>query len=230
MLKSFLSTLLMLVGCSLVLSGCAVKDEKPADPGQAELSRISCIGVLPAAAPVLDTGKTEDDKDVKSVRRGVEVMDEILSRTLGGRDKIRFVGIEELASLQMSGGENPLTFARLVGESIGCNAVLETTVKRYDQRVGGRYSVESPASVAFDMRLISLESGSILWSAKFDEVQKSVMENILEWGKANTRGFVWITAEELMREGIREKFADSPYFSSEGEMAPQAGDSSGGSR
>ena len=61
-----------------------------------------------------------------------------------------------------------------------------------------------------------IETGFVLWSAKFDEVQKSVMENILEWDKASTRGFVWVTAEELMQEGVKRKLADSSYFNSEG--------------
>jgi hypothetical protein len=229
MLKSFLYTVLIVAGCSFVFSGCAVKDEGPDDPGQAELSRINCIGVLPAT-PVVKAEMAEDDAEVKRIRRGVEVMDKILSRELGGKEKIRFVSIEQVAALQISGGESPLTFDRLVGESIGCDAVLESTVSHFGQRVGGRYSVESPASVAFAMRLISLETGAVLWSAKFDEVQKSVMENILEWKKAGARGFVWITAEELMREGIREKLAYSPYFNPEGEMTPPAGSASGDSR
>jgi hypothetical protein len=152
----------------------------------------------------------------KNARRGVQVMNEMLSQELGGRNNIRFVGIDQIASLELTGGENSLTLARMVGKNINCNAVLESTVKRFTERVGGRYSIESPASVAFEMRLISIENGSILWSAKFDEVQKSVMENILEWNKAKIRRFVWITAEELMQEGISGKLADSPYFSSEG--------------
>ena len=43
------------------------------------------------------------------------------------------------------------------------------------------------------------------------------MENLLEWNKANTRGFVWITAEELMREGVKGKLAASPYFGPAGQ-------------
>jgi len=128
----------------------------------------------------------------------------------------------------MTGGESTLILASMVGKSINCNAVLESTVKRYAERIGGRYSVESPASVAFEMRLISLDTSSVLWSAKFDEVQKSVMENILEWKKANTRKFTWITAEELMQEGVKGKLTDSPFFYSPGNMeqeAPSAEDS-----
>ena len=73
-------------------------------------------------------------------------------------------------------------------------------------------TAEEPASVAFEMKLIGIDTGVVLWSAKYDEVQKSALENLYDWGKSRSRGFTWITAEELMKEGIQEKFGVSPYF------------------
>lgn len=211
-MKVFQCAGIVLASCSFLLFGCGVKDDGPVDPGPSQLSRISCIGVLPAASLIEGQVAPVYFPEKEDSRRGIEVMNEILSKELGGKDKIRFVGLDQITSLELTGGENSLAFATQIGRNINCNAVLESTVKRFTQRDGGRYSVEAPASVAFEMRLIFIDDQSILWSAQFDEVQKSVMENLLEWGKANTRGFVWITAEELMREGVREKFADSPYF------------------
>ncbi len=216
MLKLFRCTLLVFISCSFILSGCGSKSGGPVEESQSGFPQISCIGILPAAFVEKDQMVSVYVPKEESSRRGVQVMNEILSEQLGGKDKIRFVGIDQLASLELSGGEDTLEIARLVGGNINCNTVLESTVKRFSQRVGGRYSVESPASVNFEMRLISIETGSVLWSAKFDEVQKSVMENLLEWNTASTRGFVWVTAEELMREGVKRKFAGSSYFNSEG--------------
>lgn len=216
MLKLFRCILGVFVICGFMLSGCGGKVEGPIDDGQALLPQISCIGILPAAFVTDEQIVPVYAPNEKSSQLGVQVMNEILSKELGGKNKIRFVGMDQLNSLQLSGGENALEIARLVGKGINCDAVLESTVNRFSQRVGGRYSVESPASVGFEMRLISIETGVILWSAKFDEVQKSVMENILEWNKASDRGFVWVTAEELMQEGVRRKLADSSYFNSEG--------------
>lgn len=216
MLKLFRCTLVVFVVCNFMLSGCGGKVGEATGDGQVLSPQVSCIAVLPAAFVASEQVVPVYVPEEKSSRQGVQVMNEILSKELGGKSKIRFVAMDQLDSLQLSGGEDALEIARLVGKSINCNAVLESTVKRFSQRVGGRYSVESPASVGFEMRLISIETGLILWSAKFDEVQKSVMENILEWNKASTRGFVWVTAEELMQEGGRRKLADSPYFNSEG--------------
>ena len=215
MLNVFRCAVLVLAGCSFMLAGCGVKGDVQVDTDHSQLSRINCIGVLPASSMIEGQIPIYVPEE-KNSRLGIEVMNEILSEQLGGKDKIRFVGLDQVSSLELTGGESSLELATMVGKNIDCNAILESTVKRFTQRVGGRYSVESPASVAFEMTLISIEDGSILWSAKFDEVQKSVMENLLEWKKANTRGFVWVTAEELMQEGVRGKLAGSPYFNPEG--------------
>lgn len=172
---------------------------------------VTCIGVMPAAAmPGQPEEMTEQKKE--DLQRGVQIMDLILARELGGIRNIRFVDRDQITGLQMTGGESYLEMARLVGKSINCSAVLETQVQDYTARIGGRYTAESPASAAFAMRLIDIESGAVLWSAKFDETQKSVMENLYELSKARSRKFTWVTAEEMMTEGVRGKFADSPYF------------------
>lgn len=206
---------LAFAGCVFFLAGCGGKTAGTVDEGPARKAEVNCIGVMSAAflpeGQVAPVYMPED----KNGRHSVQVMNEILSRELGGKNKIRFVTIDQLGSLNLAGGEDALEIARLVGESIKCEAVLETVVTRFRQRDGGRYSVAAPAAAGFDMRLIALEGGEVLWSARFDESQKPVMENLLEWKKANTRGFVWLTAEELMQEGVAVKLADSPYFASE---------------
>jgi len=211
-LKAFQGAVLVLVCCSFVLFGCGVKEGEKSEPESARLSRVSCIGVLPIASMGEGESVPLYIPQKKNSRHAIQVMTEILSQELGGKNGIRFVDIEQIDALNMTGGESSLDIDRMVGKRINCNAILETTVNRFTERVGGRYSVESPASVAFEMRLISLEDGAVIWSAKFDETQKSVMENILEWKKANARGFVWLSAEELMREGIKGKLADSPFL------------------
>ena len=212
-MRTFYSIILVFICCSSLLFGCGGKVQEIAEVAPSQPAQINCIAVLPVASVVHGQAVPIYLPKGGSERQGVQAMNEILSDELGGKDKIRFFGIDQVDSLTLTGGENQLTLARMVGEKMNCNGVLESTVRRFKERVGGRYSIETPASVAFAMRLISIDSGRVVWSAKFDESQKSVMENILEWNKANTRGFTWITAEELMREGIKSKFASSPYFS-----------------
>lgn len=206
--------LILAVSCFIFLAGCGDKKERQTvEIPETQLAQIDCIAVLPAVPLVREQAGTPEDPEMQeSLVRGTGVMNTILSQELGGKNNIRFVSGEHVASMQLSGGESFLELARKIGRDMNCNAVLENQVLGFKERDGGRYSVESPAAVAFKMRLVDLDSGSVLWSAWYDEVQKSVMENLLELGKANKRGFVWITAEELMREGIRSKLDDSPYF------------------
>ena len=74
------------------------------------------------------------------------------------------------------------------------------------------YGVKEPAAVTFDYRLYEVNEGKVLCHGRFDERQQSVMENLLTLGKASSRGFSWITAEQLMREGLKERLDQCGYF------------------
>ena len=99
-----------------------------------------------------------------------------------------------------------------VGSELKCAAVLMTTLTDYRQRLGGAYGAERPASVTFTMRLISTRDGRVLWHSMFKETQQSLMSNLLSFGKAESRGFKWITVEELVRHGINETLEKCPYL------------------
>ena len=38
------------------------------------------------------------------------------------------------------------------------------------------------------------------------------MENLLNLNKASSRGFSWVTAEVLMREGLKDRLSQCSYF------------------
>jgi hypothetical protein len=46
--------------------------------------------------------------------------------------------------------------------------------------------------------------GDIIWSARFDETQKSLSENIFAIGDISRRGVRWLSAEQLTREGVKK--------------------------
>lgn len=97
-----------------------------------------------------------------------------------------------------------------IGEEMGTDAVLYGRVFRYEERIGRWYSVERPASVAFDLHLISTRNGEILWKGRFDETQLSLTENLLNISAYLKRGFRWVTADELAREGIENVIKTLP--------------------
>lgn len=219
---------MMLFFCGVVLcaAGCGLIKTDADEQALAAGEQVNCIGILPVASAQVAQGPAGEMK-AKSLRQGAEAMDSLLRQELQGQEQVRFVGPDLIAGLALTGGESSLVLARMVGERIGCNAVLETTVSRFDERAGGKYSVEKPAAVAFAFRLFAVDSGALLWSATFDEAQKSVMENLYAWNKAKSRGFSWVTAKGLMLEGIRAKLDNSPYFKNMAKSAPVQGDPAG---
>ncbi len=99
-----------------------------------------------------------------------------------------------------------------IGEKSGADAVLYGRIFRYEERVGKTYSVQSPASVAFDLHLVRTSDGAIIWKERFDEAQTSLMENILKLPSHLKRGFKWLTVDELAREGMDEVMNSFPYL------------------
>ena len=93
---------------------------------------------------------------------------------------------------------------RRIGELVYADAIITGRVLRYRERIGGDIGVKSPASVAFVLDLIDVQRGDIAWSGRFDETQKSLTENIFSLGDARERGFKWLTAEQLMQDGVRK--------------------------
>ncbi|WP_456386646.1 hypothetical protein [Desulfolithobacter sp.] len=212
-MKSGFSLLVVaLLALILVLAGCGAPKSVPTG-GDTLVSdyQIRCITVLPARKP------QSPDKDMSpeaaaEMARGVSVLDQLLREHLAGCCDVRFVSGHQLAGLGegLEAGEQALVSE--AGKRFGCNAVLEVFLERYQERVGGEYAVQQPASVAFSYRLVGVDSGEVLCRGTFDEVQQSVAENIFAFGKARQRGFTWVTAGELLREGLREKFSGCSYL------------------
>lgn len=106
----------------------------------------------------------------------------------------------------MSGAQNgPAEYLNLyikAGKRAGADAVLIGHIFRFQERQGNRASVISPASVAFDLHLIDVDSGKIIWTANFDQTQHPLSDNLLELGSFINRGASWVTAEELAQGGL----------------------------
>jgi len=92
--------------------------------------------------------------------------------------------------------------AAALGKAVGATAVLCGTVTRYHQRQGSAYGVTRPASVAFDMQLVSAGSGKVLWTGSFDETQEPLASNLLNWWQFWEAGPRWMTVEELAHLGV----------------------------
>jgi hypothetical protein len=90
------------------------------------------------------------------------------------------------------------------GQALKADAVLAVYIYRFRERIGTSYAVKSPASVAFDMHLIRVADGRVLWSGQFNETQKSLSENFLSLGTFFKRKASWVTAREMAQAGLED--------------------------
>jgi hypothetical protein len=56
--------------------------------------------------------------------------------------------------------------------------------------------------VAFDLHLVRVKDGTIVWRGSFDKTQSSLMENVFQFSSFFSGGGKWITAKELAEEGL----------------------------
>ena len=178
---------------------------------QKSLVPLSCIVVLPAGTSV-DQDETIGYGKAQSLIKGAEYATDVMQGVLQGNPKVHLLSSNQLGSLVpgISGGISGTVAA--LGQKLNCDGVLLTTVRQYRQREGTEYSADSPASVDFFMELRHSTDGNILWSADYREEQESFMSNIFSFSKAKKRGFKWVTAEQLMEQGIKERLDDCPYL------------------
>jgi len=123
-------------------------------------------------------------------------------------------GSVDLLSGMMTGPDNAaaayLNLYVQAGKRAGADAVLIGHIFRFVERKGNRASVESPASVAYDLHLIRVDGGDIIWTGHFDQTQRPLSENLLELGSFIKRGASWVTAEELAQGGLEDMMRRFP--------------------
>ena len=199
-----------------LLSSCSNKNKPTA--ADTPPTPVLRIAVLPTA-----TALTSDSRSIvyrqsmsqmeeQGVKAGATVLDMLLTDALSKRANMKLVGSQEMDAIVGSFTGNQVEAARQVGQKTGADAVLITRVQRYNERHGSTYAADNPASVAFSMHLIDTASGRVLCAAAFDETQQSLTDNLFSFAKVIKRGFRWMTAEDLAREGVNKKLQSCAYL------------------
>ena len=198
----------------IILSGCMAKEIAP-ESGY-NFSGIEKILVLPfkdittiygenssVRCPVCGsffiTGRVSVD--------AVEILTNSLISNLKKRKKYKIV-ILSIVDEEQTFSERKLIVKK--GREYNADAVIAGYIYRYKERIGKRYSIESPASVAFGIHLLSTKNGSIIWSGHFDETQRSLSENLFKLKKFIKRKASWITADEMAISGFEEILGTFP--------------------
>ncbi len=143
------------------------------------------------------------------------VVESLFLEKLGENREIEVIPVDrtkdlyrQLATESISTREADLI--RRLGKELNADAIVVGYVYRYNERKGTAYAVEKPASVAFEIQLVDTREGARKWRAIFDETQRSLMENLLQF-----RFFVkgkgqWVTAKELAEEGVEQIMQSFP--------------------
>ena len=105
---------------------------------------------------------------------------------------------------------SPIEVLQEVGNTFKADAVLTGYIYRWREREGTDYAVNRPASVAFDLHLISPAEGTTLWKAKFDETQRSLLENVFDVSTFFESKGKWLTVEKLAMLGLQKMLAEMP--------------------
>lgn len=95
-----------------------------------------------------------------------------------------------------------------VGHDLSVDGVLYGMVERYREREGLDYAAAEPASVAFTLKFVDLNTKQVIWSAKFAKSQKALSQNIFELANFVQHKARWVRAHEIANEGVQEAVAN----------------------
>ncbi|MGE5839302.1 MAG: hypothetical protein ACM34H_05160 [Deltaproteobacteria bacterium] len=207
--------LLLLGGPSCRLQQVAQEDKA----GVPRLNTVVCAGFRPGLSPSQIPGLVRSPISgavfaAEPVPEGIaEKISDLLFEKLAKDSRVNWVSPREAAAAfsQLASSKPTLTDREIyvqIGKSLSAEAVLGGHVYRWHEREGTDYSANRPASVAFDLYLMSAADGMIWWKARFDKSQVSLTENLLDlktFLKAKGR---WMTADELAEIGLAE-FAET---------------------
>jgi hypothetical protein len=144
---------------------------------------------------------------------GERFMTKTLRRLLRAEPDIQWVAAQapEIAT-QPQSGSRPVLIRLLqsLGHRHRADGVLIGYLYAFRERKGGALGAESPAYVAFEVVLVSVESGRLLWQPKFSETQEPLNQNLFELGKFIQRKGRWVTAREMATQALKEMLQTYP--------------------
>ena len=217
LIKIFLLTvILFLPGCR---TNVVVKENVPLPLGTKKIlifpfKNMSAVygenvnSRCPICGKVFMTGKVAEDAD--------NMLTEQLFVLLKDRKDIKLIPASQsqgVVSDLLSDDKKKLSEQDLLletGRALDADAVLAGHIFRFRERIGTRYSVDLPASVAFGIHLIRVEDGRLLWDGHFDETQRPLSKNLFQLGSFLRRKARWVTANEMAVSGLKDILKNFP--------------------
>ena len=196
--------LLFMIGCSF-----APVNLESRHATDLETRRVRRIAVLtPSAttpAPVQKIPFSNPPEPRTSEREAPETLARLIHSAMAALPNWQIVSENEVREVgQALPEDGEASRMKRLGEMVYADAVITGRVQRYRERVGDQWGAKSPAAVTFTLDLIDVRRGDVIWSARFDETQKSLSENIFALGDISERGVRWLSADELAQEGVKK--------------------------
>lgn len=202
-------TFILLLAVAVLLSACARPSlvhgtDHPGLNKQPPIQRIAVVPFTLSERLSLDRNATAS----------ADLLAHHTAEALSERGK-QVVSPSDVARAMMAAGMDPAApalgpLAELVAREFGADAMVTGRVHRWRDREGAAAAASKPASVGFELTLRAAPGGQKLWSAVFDETQKSAGENVLVTSQYPGRGTRWLTAEELGRWGTSQVVGKAP--------------------
>jgi hypothetical protein len=154
----------------------------------------------PLSGKVFQAGKVESGAE--------EILNGRLREILKDRPQVSFISSRQFQETQSglmteSGKEaNERLLLIETARKMGADAVLAGHIYRFKDRVGGKYSVESSATTAFDLHFLRVSDGRVTWSNHFDETQKALTDDLFQIKSFMDRDGQWITSEQMGVAGL----------------------------
>jgi TolB-like protein len=170
--------------------------------------KIKRIAVLPPHAETTERKVSALGSPAGEVKvpekEATETLARLIYMAMAPMPNWQIVAESEVREANPSGAANETARLRRIGEMVYADAVVTGRVLRFRERIGDEWGAKSPASVAFVLELWDVKRGDMVWSARFDETQKPLSENIFAIGDISQRGVRWLTAEQLTYDGVKK--------------------------
>ncbi|MDL2285440.1 hypothetical protein LJB93_01695 [Desulfovibrio sp. OttesenSCG-928-F07] len=89
-----------------------------------------------------------------------------------------------------------------IGTAMGVDLLVVPQIQQWQERTGSDFGAERPAAVVMDFFLLDIRNKSLVYRCRYDELQRPLLENLLELDKFIDRGGKWVTAQRLAQEGM----------------------------
>ena len=196
---------------SLLLNSCSTV---PPENKVEKLVPLKTITVLPVAT-VVDDRVPLDRTQKEQLLEGKDALNKLIAEYFAGHELVKFISEEQIGGMEIDFSLCPtyIDRSRAICLNIGSDAGLVVRLHRYREREGTNIGVAEPASVFFEYKLIEVKTGNALCWGRFDETQKPLLDDVFSiFDKTKKRGVKWITAKELAKEGIEDKFNNCQYL------------------